>query len=198
MENNNNMRTILTGQEIYQQAEKLFNESNKPITKQQLAEALNCHYRVLDRWLNSGHVDKGIEVFFEKSRRKRVRKNLLVREKKVVDIILNSAKKLSDNGKRRVTQVDIVNNTELSRFIVTKYVAGGKMPEEFFNYIELNRLKANHGKAKSNKNDTIEVWKLDMSRYLTQQQIDSLRQHSTTKQSSNQFSNFRKVDYDRV
>ena len=198
MENNNNMRTILTAQEIYQQAEKLFNDSNKPIAKQQLAEALNCHYRVLDRWLNSGHVDKGIEVFFEKSRRKRARKNLLVREKAIVDIILNSAKKLSDNGRERVTQMDIVNNTELSRFTVTKYVAGGKMPDEFFNYIELNRLKINHGKAKSNKNDTIEVWNPDMSKYLTQHQIDSLRQHSTTKQSVDQLTNFRKVDYDRV
>ena len=192
------MRTILTAQEIYQQAEKIFNDIDKPITKQQLAEALNCHYRVLDRWLNSGHVDKGIEVFFEKSRRKRARKNLLVREKAIVDIILNSAKKLSDNGKKRVTQMDIVNDTELSRFTVTKYVAGGKMPDEFFNYIELNRLKVNHGKAKSNKNNTIEVWKPDMSKYLTQHQIDSLRQHSTTKQSVNQLTNFRKVDYDRV
>lgn len=198
MENNNNMRTMLTAQEIYQQAEKLFNESNKPITKEQLAEALDCHYRVLDRWLNSGHVDKGIEVFFEKSRRQRVRKNLLVREKKVVDIILNSAKKLSDNGKKRVTQVDIVNNTELSRFTVTKYVAGGKMPEEFFDYIELNRLKSNHGKRNTGKNDTIEVWNPDMSRYLTQHQIDRLRQHGTTKQSVDQLTNFRKVDYDRV
>ena len=198
MGNNNNMRTILTAQEIYQQAEKLFNDIDKPITKQQLAEALNCHYRVLDRWLNSGHVDKGIEVFFEKSRRQRVRKNLLVREKAIVDIILNSAKKLSDNGKKKVTQMDIVNNTELSRFTVTKYVAGGKMPDEFFNYIELNRLKINHGKAKSNKNDTIEVWNPDMSKYLTQHQIDSLRQHSTTKQSVDQLTNFRKVDYDRV
>ena len=198
MENNNNMRTILTAQEIYQQAEKLFNKSNKTITKEQLAEALNTHYRVLDRWLNSGHVDKGIEVFFEKNKRQRVRKNLLVREKKVVDIILNSAKKLSDNGKRRVTQVDIVNDTELSRFTVTKYVSKGKMPDEFFNYIELNRLKINHGKAKSNKNDTIEVWNPDMSKYLTQHQIDSLKQHSTTKQSVDRFINFRKVDYDRV
>ena len=94
--------------------------------------------------------------------------------------------------------MDIVNNTELSRFTVTKYVAGGKMPEEFFDYIELNRLKANHGKAKSNKNDTIEVWNPDMSKYLTQQQIDRLRQHSTTKQSVDQLTNFRKVDYDRV
>ena len=189
---------MLTAQEIYQQAEKLFNEGNKPITKQQLAEALNCHYRVLDRWLNSGHVDKGVEVFFEKNRRKGARKNLLKREKKVVNIILNSAKKLSDNGKKRVTQVDIVNNTELSRFTVTKYVAGGKMPEEFFDYIELNRLKANHGKKNTGKNDTIEVWKPNMSKYLTQQQIDRLRQHSTTKQSVDQLTNFRKVDYDRV
>lgn len=194
------MRTILTAEEIYQQAEKLFNDIDKPITKEQLAEALNCHYRVLDRWLNSGHVDKGIEVFFEKSRSKRTRKNLLVREKKVVDIILNSAKKLSNDGKKRVTQVDIVNNTELSRFTVTKYVAGGKMPEEFFDYIELNRLKSNHKKPnhQTGKNDTIEVWNPDMSKYLTQHQIDSLRQHSTTKQSVDQLTNFRKVDYDRV
>lgn len=191
------MRTILTAQEIYEKAEELFNSNRKKaITKQQLAKALDTEYRILDRWLNSGHIDKGIKVFFEGKKRRKPRKNLLLREKKTADIILRAAKKLSDNGRVRVTQKHISDETGINKATLTKYISGSIVEEEIFEYIKLNKLKKNVGKNLRKKQTSVERWTPDTKKYLTKTQIERLKQFATCDVTASQFFQFEEIAYD--
>ena len=190
------MRTMLTADEIMEKARELHSNKRGAISKQELAEALNTRYRVLDRWLNSGHVSKNIEVFFEGKKRIERKKKLLVREKKTASIILMTAKKLSDDGRVRVSQKEISDSTNINQATLTRYISGGIVSSEIFKYIKLHKLKKNVGKNLRKKATSIERWTPDTTKYLTQAQIERLRQFATCNVTASRFFDFKEIAYD--
>ena len=192
------MRTMLTADEIMEKARELHSNKRGTISKQELSKALDCQYRVLDRWLNSGHISKDIQVFFEGKKRRERRKNLLVREKKTADIILKAAKRLSDNGRVRVSQKQISDDTSITQATLTRYISGGIVSPEIFDYIKLHKLKKNVGKNLRKKRTSVERWTPDTKKYLTKAQIERLKQFATCNVTASKFFDLRKVDYDGV